>query len=97
MVLLYQQQRAVRDRAATSAQSESDIDRNSSRLFPNECSDMWTIDTGDDDENTESFDANANEVDRIVYGSFSGGLIGGHSGLKAGVGNWIGALVALCG
>jgi len=45
---------------------------------------------------SESFDADANEVDRIVYGNFSGGQIGGHSGLKAGLqaGNWIGRLTA---
>jgi hypothetical protein len=35
-------------------------------------------DTGEDDENTECFDADTNEVDRIVYGSFSDGQIGGH-------------------
>jgi hypothetical protein len=56
-------------------------------------------DTGDDDENTERFDPDANEVDRIIYGSFSGGLIGGHSGLKAGLQGGIGvvSLTALRG
>jgi hypothetical protein len=30
-------------------------------------------DTSDDDENTERFDADTNQVDRTVYGNFGGG------------------------
>ena len=71
-----------------SAQSESDIDRNSTVFAPMNVAVCGPDDTGDDDENTERFDADANEVDRIIYGNFSGRQIGGHFGSERRIAGW---------